>query len=115
MACRDEIDLDELLSPAAAFGHPSEVVRDPDLTLNEKRAVLASWASDARAIAAAPHLRAAAAGRLVPYDVIMTALRELDQEASRRAADLRARKAVRVDLVLRRSNDGDGRGDAPIG
>jgi hypothetical protein len=36
-------DLDELLHPANAFGHPSEVVNDPDLTLNEKRAILASW------------------------------------------------------------------------
>lgn len=46
----DDYDLDELLHPARAFGHPSEVVDDPDLTLNEKRAILASWASDACAI-----------------------------------------------------------------
>ena len=32
--------LDELLHQANAFGHPSEVVNDPDLTLNEKRAIL---------------------------------------------------------------------------
>ena len=31
------LDLDELLHPALAFGHPTEVVNDPDLTLNEKR------------------------------------------------------------------------------
>ena len=35
-------ELDELLHPAQAFNHPSEVVGDPDLTLNEKRAILAS-------------------------------------------------------------------------
>ena len=35
---------------------------DPDLTLNEKRAVLASWASDACAIEAAPDLRSNARG-----------------------------------------------------
>jgi hypothetical protein len=34
-----------------------KVVNDPDLTLNEKRAILASWASDACAIEAAPGLR----------------------------------------------------------
>jgi hypothetical protein len=51
------LDLDELLHPANAFAHPSEVVSDPDLTLNEKRAILASWASDACAIEAAPELR----------------------------------------------------------
>ncbi len=32
----------KLLHPASAFGHPSEVVDDPDLTINEKRAILAS-------------------------------------------------------------------------
>jgi hypothetical protein len=43
----DDYDLNQLLHPAQAFGRPSEVVNDPDLTLNEKRAILASWASDA--------------------------------------------------------------------
>jgi hypothetical protein len=52
----DDYDLNQLLHPAQAFGHPSEVVNDPDLTLNEKRAILASWASDACAIGAAPDL-----------------------------------------------------------
>ena len=47
-------DLDSLLHPAQAFEHPSRVVSDPDLTLNEKRAILSSWASDACAIEAAP-------------------------------------------------------------
>ena len=34
----DNNEIDELLHPASAFGHPSEVVNDPDLTLKEKRA-----------------------------------------------------------------------------
>ena len=55
-------ELDELLHPAQAFNHPSEVVNDPDLTLNEKRAILASWASDACAIEAAPALRRGSQG-----------------------------------------------------
>ena len=38
----DAFDLDALLHPAKAFAHPMNVVRDPDLTLNEKRAILAS-------------------------------------------------------------------------
>src|SRR5437762_12654418 len=46
-------DVDELLHPASAFAHPSEVVNDPDLTLTEKRAILASWASHACAVEAA--------------------------------------------------------------
>jgi hypothetical protein len=29
----ENFNLDELFHPASAFGHPSEVVNDPDLTL----------------------------------------------------------------------------------
>jgi hypothetical protein len=58
----DTFDLDTLLHPASAFVHPMDVVRDADLTLNEKRAILASWASDACAVEAAPDLRANATG-----------------------------------------------------
>jgi hypothetical protein len=77
-----DYDLDSLLHPAQAFGHPRNVVGDPDLTLNEKRAILASWASDACAIEAAPTLRRLRrAERLVPFDDIMDALRALDQQA----------------------------------
>jgi hypothetical protein len=78
----DDFSLDELLHPANAFDHPSEVVNDPDLTLNEKRAILASWASDACAIEAAPELRAGPRGRPVRFDEIMEALRTLDKQAN---------------------------------
>ncbi len=73
-------NLDTLLHPARAFAHPMDVVRDPDLTLNEKRAILASWASDACAVEAAPELRVTAPGSLVAWDDIMDALRALDKE-----------------------------------
>src|SRR5437016_5604271 len=79
----DAFDLDSLLHPAQAFGHPSEVVTDPDLTLNEKRAILASWASDASAIEEAPELRKSPAGRPpVRFDDIMEALRTLDKQVN---------------------------------
>lgn len=74
-------DIDALLHPAAAYGHPSEVLRDVDLTLNEKRAVLASWASDACAVEAAPELRQRGSGPPVSFDDIMEALKVLDGEA----------------------------------
>jgi hypothetical protein len=75
-------DLQALLHPAGAFSHPSDVVRDSDLTLNEKRAILASWASDACAVESAPALRVAPAGsRPVTFDDVMDALRVLDQQA----------------------------------
>jgi hypothetical protein len=77
----DTFDLDTLLHPASAFVHPMDVVRDADLTLNEKRAILASWASDACALEATPHLRATPWGQLVCWDDIMDALRILDDEA----------------------------------
>jgi hypothetical protein len=79
----DAFDLDALLHPAKAFAHPMNVVRDPDLTLNEKRALLASWASDACAIESAPELRAHASGSVVRWDDIMDALRILDSEADK--------------------------------
>lgn len=75
----DGWDLNQLLHPAQAFGHPLEVVKDPDLTLNEKRAILASRASDACAVEAAP---SAPHGSTVRFDDIMEALRTLDKQAN---------------------------------
>jgi hypothetical protein len=75
-------DIDDLLHPARAFDHPSDVVHDPDLTLNEKRAIRASWASDACAVEAAPSLRRPReAARPVGFDDVMDALRSLDRQA----------------------------------
>ncbi len=75
------LDLDALLHPSRAFQHPSDVLDDPDLTLNEKRAILASWASDSCAVEAAPALRRPPSGTPVPFDDIMQALQQLDEEA----------------------------------
>jgi hypothetical protein len=75
----DRSDLFEL--DTRAFAHPADVVHDPDLTLNEKRAILASWASDACAIEAALALRKAPwAARPVSFDDVMDALRLLDRQ-----------------------------------
>jgi hypothetical protein len=94
---QDRWDPNELLHPAQAFEHPSHVVNDPDLTLNEKRAILASWASDACALEAAPHLRAAPGGKQpVLFDDVLEALRTLDKQANEK-------DAARYRRVLRRS------------
>jgi hypothetical protein len=78
-AQRDGFDLDQLLHPGQAFDHPNDVVNDPDLTLNEKRAILSSWASDACAVDSQPHLRRPpGVGRLVTFDEIVDALKALD-------------------------------------
>jgi hypothetical protein len=79
---RDNYDLNRLLRPAQAFGHPSDVLADPDLTLNEKRTILSSWASDACAVEAAPDLRLNASGTPALFDDIMEALRTLDRKAN---------------------------------
>ena len=99
-------DLDDLLHPAQAFGHPSEVVNDPDLTLNEKRAILASWASDACAVEAAPDLRRSPGGPAVRFDDIMDALRALDAQFTATSAKMRAvRRRTLLDRFRSRSDD----------
>ena len=57
-----------------------DVVHDADLTLNEKRAILASWASDACAVEAAQDLRVSTSANVVRWDDIMDALGTLDKE-----------------------------------
>ncbi len=81
-----DADLDGLLHPARAFAHPQDVVKDPDLTRNEKRAILASWASDACAVEAAPALRAPPGAGVVTVDEVLEALCALDKEDAADAA-----------------------------
>ena len=52
-------DINALLHPGTIFDHPRDVVVHPSLSISEKRAILASWASDASAIAS----RAAGTGQ----------------------------------------------------
>jgi hypothetical protein len=77
----DLFDIDALLHPANAFARPMDVVHDADLTLNEKRAILASWASDACAVEAVPALRQPPGRAPVRFDEVMDALKELDRLA----------------------------------
>ena len=72
-------DFNALLHPGTVFDHPRDVVRHPSLTMAEKRAILASWASDASAIASCPALRAPEGLKApVTIDDILDALCELD-------------------------------------
>ena len=72
-------DFDALLHPGTVFGHPRDVVLHSGLTIAEKRAILASWASDASAIASCPSLRSPAGLKTpVSIDEILDALCELD-------------------------------------
>jgi hypothetical protein len=63
------IDLNAILHPASVYEHPRDVVADPVLSAGEKRAILASWASDAAAVTSNPALREIPGSRrLVPID-----------------------------------------------
>jgi hypothetical protein len=103
-------ELDDLLHPAQAFEHPSHVVSDPDLTLNEKRAIVASWASDACAVEAVPSLRRPPGAKApVSVDEVMEALRALDRQIAQQSDGARYRRALRRErLQSGRRNDGHG-------
>jgi hypothetical protein len=75
-------ELNQFWHPAQAFGHPSNVLRDPDLTLNEKRAILASRASDACEREPMPDRLSVTRAAPVRFDEIMEALRTLDRKAN---------------------------------
>jgi hypothetical protein len=92
-------DLDGLVHPSQVFDRPIDVLSDPDLSLNEKRAILASWASDACAIEASPALRRTPKGGVVTFDEIMDALRSLDREFA-------AAKSLRPELAKTQSRRG---------
>ena len=71
---------ERLLRPAVGFSHPLEVVKDPDLGLADKRAILSSWASDACAVEGRPEWRwlLGTDGPVLLIDVV-EALSRLDQ------------------------------------
>ena len=73
------IDINAILHPGTMFEHPRDVVSHPTLGLSEKRAILASWASDASAIASCPSLRLPEGLKApVTIDEILEALSALD-------------------------------------
>jgi hypothetical protein len=54
------------VAPGDVFRHPREVLGYPGLSRAEKRAILASWASDARAVESCPSLRCLTTARHRP-------------------------------------------------
>jgi hypothetical protein len=72
-------DITALLHPGTVFSHPRDVLAAASLSVSEKRAILASWASDASAIASCPSLRAPAGLKApITVDEVLEALCELD-------------------------------------
>ncbi|WP_231733405.1 MULTISPECIES: hypothetical protein [unclassified Phenylobacterium] len=71
--------LERWLRPAVGYDHPREVLKDPELTRDEKRAVLSSWASDASAVQDQPTMRwLLGTPEPVPFREVREALERLD-------------------------------------
>ena len=78
---------EKLLRPAVGFEHPRDVLRDPFLDNDGKRAVLSSWASDASAVEDWPMLRwLFGTPRPVPVTEVLEALATLDKPVVSRGA-----------------------------
>ena len=103
---------------AAIYNHPDDVLRDAALLMAEKKAILASWISDARAVENAPSLRQLDSGSVVEVDVILRALVSLDDQVfahsdERKWLPLSRRRGSRILRWFRRdspppnSNDND--------
>lgn len=72
-------DLDRVLHPGRYYARPADVLADLELTIEERRSILSSWASDACAVESAPALRQPpSAPEPVTFDEIMDALVQLD-------------------------------------
>lgn len=87
--------------PTRVLGHPDDVLQDPGITPDDKRALLADWASDAHAIENAPALRQLDDGSVVPVDDILRALTSLESTADF-GRDIRRAAARRRSTLLSR-------------
>ncbi len=98
----DVFDFNSILHPETVFRHPKDVVGHPTLTTAEKRAILASWASDAAAVASCPALRAPEKliGPPVSIDDILEALRALDGGTPRHPPGGKPRRLRSISRIL---------------
>ncbi|MBE7244809.1 MAG: hypothetical protein INR63_07660 [Actinomycetospora chiangmaiensis] len=104
------------VAPGDVFRHPREVLTYPGLSRAEKRAVLASWASDARAVESCPTLRCLPGCRAepVPVDEILAALLALDAGASDGGAGPKTPRRPRVPAAFLRRWEGDPAGGSTL-
>jgi hypothetical protein len=100
----DYMSAEKVRRPAESFMRPEEVVSDLRLTNAEKREILASWASDVRAVSDAPALRQLDNGAVVHIDDVLQALNSLNEgETSEQTSfnPLQAYKDMRIRLSRR--------------
>ena len=119
--CRTSEEGQEQAAPLLA--RPEEILGNPTLSKEEKRAVLASWLSDARAPPDAPRWRQLDNGALVDVDDLYTALRVLDDfdvgiergaSVSASSTSWRPRRKSRwIGNFIRRKRDDDDDDDPP--
>ena len=93
------------------FAFPSDVVDDPSLSLTEKRAVLAEWASDRSAVASCPTLRRLTGTTFpVTFSSVMDALHRLDERGASAVVsepdEEELRRVIIADFARSRRNDG---------
>ena len=70
----------ETFHPRSPIHYPHQVVSDPDIAPEEKRAILSAWASDAHAVESLPALRHLPGTPFpVTFSSIMDARRQLDR------------------------------------
>jgi len=107
---------------AGVCSSPDEVRNHPAMSTAQKRALLASWASDANAVPGVPSLRKIDDGAVVALDEILHALKALDtrEEQSRRTAfwqasfDRRQARSKRPPLRRRSRDDDDDPPPSPV-
>jgi|SoiMethySBSTD1v2_1073268.scaffolds.fasta_scaffold927736_2 hypothetical protein len=90
-------EIDQLLHPSRFYTRPSDVLADHLLTVEERRAILSSWASDACGVESNPALRQPPhASEPVTFDEIMDALLQLDRLPSQDTESRRRRQNARA-------------------
>ena len=90
------------------FTFPHEVVDDPALSIDEKRAILSEWASDASAVESFPTLRLLPGTSFpVTFSAVMDARDQLDRKFARSfdKADDPVRRLVVADFARRRRDN----------
>ena len=88
------LPIDWLVTPGLALSHPNEVLDHPELSQAERRAILASWASDARALEGARWMRCLDNGSVVTLAEVLDALRKLDAQTALRPDGMRMAEAM---------------------
>jgi hypothetical protein len=88
------LPIDWLVTPGLGFSHPNEVLDHSELSQAEQRAILASWASDARALEGAHWMRCLDNGSVVTLAEVLHALRKLDAQTDFRPDGMRMTEAM---------------------